>query len=364
MSKKPRRRTRNEEEAEWGARPAEDEDISSKKPRSFAKKKLALVLGYAGTGYSGLQVNPNVETIEKTLEEAIFQAGGISEDNHKDLQKLKWARAARTDKGVHALGNVVSLKINPETTVDQINEKLPNDIRVFGIVKVTKSFNAKVMCSSRKYCYVLPSYALAGDIASLKSDQLDCFQVQRTHIDQLNEILERFQGTFNFHNFTIRRQATDKSCMRYMRVVRVSDTFKYGDLEFIRIGIHGDSFMIYQIRKMIGSALAVYHRRIPKDELSGEALLSKDRKASMPVVPGAGLYLDQCIFDTYNTKVEKLQGNQGVREELQIEHYERIRQQFFKDTILRDICQREGYQRVSRMGIEFDWKVGVERRSL
>lgn len=75
------------------------------------KLKMCLLLAYRGTGYKGLQINPGTRTIEGDLENAIFKAGFLTEDNHNDLPKVRWSRAARTDKGVHAAGNVVSLKM-------------------------------------------------------------------------------------------------------------------------------------------------------------------------------------------------------------------------------------------------------------
>ena len=75
------------------------------------KKKYALMFGYSGVGYSGLQINPGVKTIEEDLERAIVKSGVIKEENSGDLRKSQWTRAGRTDKGVHALGQVVGIKM-------------------------------------------------------------------------------------------------------------------------------------------------------------------------------------------------------------------------------------------------------------
>jgi tRNA pseudouridine(38-40) synthase len=55
--------------------------------------------------------NPGFKTIESELERAIVKAGGIDEWNAGSFTKVNWQRCARTDKGVHACLNVVSLKI-------------------------------------------------------------------------------------------------------------------------------------------------------------------------------------------------------------------------------------------------------------
>jgi tRNA U38,U39,U40 pseudouridine synthase TruA len=76
------------------------------------KMKMACVVSYTGTGYKGLQINPGTKTIEGELEAAMHAAGLISDENHHEMSKLRWTRAARTDKGVHAAGNVVALRMD------------------------------------------------------------------------------------------------------------------------------------------------------------------------------------------------------------------------------------------------------------
>ena len=74
------------------------------------KRKVALFFGYVGAGYAGFQRNPGVEAVEDVLERALHAAGGVSAHNLGDLSKLSWSRAARTDKGVSAVGQVVGVK--------------------------------------------------------------------------------------------------------------------------------------------------------------------------------------------------------------------------------------------------------------
>lgn len=64
----------------------------------------------AGAGYLGMQKNPAVKTIEGDLEKALFQTGRIAAVNYGNLAKVAWQRCARTDKGVSAQGQIVSLK--------------------------------------------------------------------------------------------------------------------------------------------------------------------------------------------------------------------------------------------------------------
>lgn len=69
-------------------------------------------------------------------------------------------RCARTDKGVHAAGNVISLKLIVEDpdVVAKINAALPAQIRVWDIIRTTGSFSSYQLCDSRKYEYLVPSH--------------------------------------------------------------------------------------------------------------------------------------------------------------------------------------------------------------
>ncbi|CAE6465403.1 unnamed protein product [Rhizoctonia solani] len=170
------RGTRNDED-----KPADDGQ--EKAPR-LPKKKVAVLIGFCGTGYNGMQIQreAGTNTIENTLFDAMVKAGAVSKDNSDDPVKVNFQRAARTDAGVHAAGNVVSLKMitEPPDTADlvcKLNELLPPEIRVWTFVRATNAFNSRTYvdlcprlegvltfhnraCDSRVYEYMFPSSAL------------------------------------------------------------------------------------------------------------------------------------------------------------------------------------------------------------
>ena len=139
------------------------------------------MIGYSGTGYKGMQLyvqsggkpincechlthcrNHQEKTIEGDLFAAFVAAGAISKANADDPKKSSLVRCARTDKGVHAAGNVISLKLVTEDAdiVSKINEHLSPQIRVWGIERTNNSFSAYQLCDSRIYEYLIPSYCL------------------------------------------------------------------------------------------------------------------------------------------------------------------------------------------------------------
>lgn len=139
--------------------PFSKEEIAaeSRKP----KHKVAVMIGYAGSGYKGMQINAQEKTIEGDLFKAFVAAGAISKANADDPKKSSLVRCARTDKGVHAAGNVISLKLIVEEPdiVQKINEALPPQIRVWGIERTNGAFSCYQTCDSRWYEYLIPTYS-------------------------------------------------------------------------------------------------------------------------------------------------------------------------------------------------------------
>lgn len=349
-----------------------------KEPR-LPKRKVAVMIGYCGTGYHGMQYNPPNPTIEAELFKAFVEAGAISKANSNDLKKNGFMRAARTDKGVHAGGNLISLKmiIEDPDILQKINEQLPEGIRVWDIKRVNKAFDCRKMCSSRWYEYLLPTYSLIGpkpgtslyrtleegrvklpgaldddqeskefwanveaeahemfndeDIAEIKSyvpppkeeftgneeiylkvkkyKQMENahrrrYRISQAKLQKFRSTMEQYLGAHNFHNFTLGKDFKESSSIRYMKEIKVSEPFVIGDAqtEWISIKIHGQSFMLHQIRKMISMATLIARCGCPVERI-GQAYLAQ--KLNIPKAPALGLLLESPVFEGYNTRLEK-----------------------------------------------------------
>lgn len=153
-----RQNNRKEGIADAKANPFTQEEIEN--DARLPKRKVAVMMGYAGSGYKGMQMMPDQKTIEGDLFAAFIKAGAISKANADDPKKSSFVRCARTDKGVHAAGNVISLKliIEDEKVVEKINEHLPAQIRIWGIERTIGSFSCYQACDSRWYEYLIPSH--------------------------------------------------------------------------------------------------------------------------------------------------------------------------------------------------------------
>ena len=108
-----------------------------------------------------MQLNPRSKTIEGDIFSAFVKAGAISKANADDPKKSSFVRCARTDKGVHAAGNVISLKliIEDPDIINKINDNLPPQIRIWGVERTTGSFSCYQACDSRWYEYLIPTHS-------------------------------------------------------------------------------------------------------------------------------------------------------------------------------------------------------------
>ncbi|KAM7527595.1 hypothetical protein LguiB_031005 [Lonicera macranthoides] len=197
---------------------------SNYKWESFRKKKVVMRVGYVGTDYRGLQKQldqPSIATIEGALETALYNAGGIRDSNFGNLHKVGWGRSSRTDKGVHSLATMISLKMeipdyawkddpNGFALASYVNSYLPESIRVFSILPSQRRFDARRECNIRKYSYLLPA-----EIIGIKNN-LTAAEIN-SHLSDFKEILNSFEGEHPFHNYTIRSKYRKKFITKQFR---------------------------------------------------------------------------------------------------------------------------------------------------
>lgn len=216
--------------------------------------------------------------------------------------------------------------------IQDVNSKLPEDIRVFGLKRVTDKFNARRYCTARTYTYTLPSLAF-----SHYNDQMSQreYRISSDKLRLINELLQVYIGTKNFHNFTMSRIYSEKAFIRHMQHVNVSPPFLVGDVEFCVISIKGNSFMMYQIRKMIGLILAVIREVI--DASIFDAMFKRENEINCPTAPGLGLVLNRQHFDEY----DRHYGSDGSYEKLTWEDCDESVQHFHGKFIQSNIVQSE-----------------------
>jgi len=315
-----------------------EEESGNKEDRDEYKwkkwKKTACMLSFSGKDYMGMQSqrSQGLKTIEGELLEAFCKGGFIDPEWLDNPQKAFFQRASRTDKGVSALKMIVSLKLpaDDDGLVATMNTLLPPDIRLQATVKVTKNFNCKSAADARTYLYLLPTFAFspATEIVS------ESWRCEADTVANVNKVLKMFLGSHYYHNYTSGKLPLEPSSRRHMYEFVCGEPFEKEGMEWCILKIKGQSFMLHQIRKMIGMTLAIVrgHTSVSKlDETFG-----MDR-IDIPRAPGLGLVLDEVHFDRYN----KRYGSDGIHSPLSWEKVEHEVTTFRDDIVFADIMQTE-----------------------
>ena len=281
--------------------------------RTTRKVKVAILFGYSGNGYHGMQIQPDVKTIEQEMLNALGEAGFIAECNANDTSKVNLMRCARTDKGVHALGQVINIKLDMksddlEEAKKNLNLILPESFRIWDILKTTKGFHSKDMCSSRHYNYWLPTY-----IFDNTTEANDKFRASAEQLKKFQQIIELYVGSHKFHNFTNKVSGTQDKARRHIIaltanppvVVQYPEGSRATEGEWMKIQIHGQSFMLHQIRKMMSLAMIIIRYDLEITSLL-PLLYEESIKLNIPKAPALGLLLFHPEFDVYHQKLERL----------------------------------------------------------
>ncbi|XP_018495425.1 tRNA pseudouridine synthase A [Galendromus occidentalis] len=298
-------------------------------------KKFAMCLTYCGKGYLGLQKNPGFKTIEGDLLEACVKAGVITPESAEYPQGISFQRAARTDKGVSAARQILSLKLPttkepPEEMVRKINEHLVDQIRVIGLKRVTKNFNSKNNADARTYLYICPTFAFTPH------DQVvnESYRLPSERVEEINRLLKMYIGCHNFHNFTSGKLYTEASAKRVLFEVDCSSPFMVGKLEYVQFRLKGQSFMLHQIRKMVGTIIGIMRG------YTTEAFITRafgPEKLDVPKAPPLGLMLDTVHYTRYDDRY----GGDGSHETITWEEYQDVVHNFKVKHILPNIWDTE-----------------------
>lgn len=222
--------------------------------------KIAFKVAYIGTDFHGFQRQPNFPTVEGELFKA-FKRAGVMNDPNKSLYSI----AGRTDRGVHALGNVISLNPDSEATINQINYYLPPSIQIIGKCQVPDDFKPRY-AEHRHYKYVF-----------LK----DPYDESNLSLEKMREASAILKGCHNFQNFTKR---CERIPIRTVKELTVSQNDGVTVIDVI-----GESFLWNMVRKMVKVITKVGNDEM--DMVEVELLLDPKFQASITPVPADGLIL-------------------------------------------------------------------------
>ncbi|MCP4921244.1 MAG: tRNA pseudouridine(38-40) synthase TruA [Proteobacteria bacterium] len=235
-----------------------------------------VVFEYDGSAYSGWQRQPNVRSVQGTVEDALCEVLGG--------QRVPLIASGRTDAGVHAFGQLCSFRTTvdrkPTSIRDGLNSKLPDDIACLVAAPAQPEFHAQRSATGKLYRYVLrigpvPSALRAGRYWGVRWP-LD--------LDAMNEALVHLTGEHDFTSF----RAAGCSARSPVRELRRADVHVLGDE--MRFEFYGAGFLRHMVRNIVGSTLEVGRGRKPATWMA-ELRDARDRGLGGRTAPGCGLFL-------------------------------------------------------------------------
>lgn len=236
--------------------------------------RLAALVEYVGSKYSGWQRQHHAVTVQGEIERALSQIANAT---------VTISCAGRTDAGVHALGQVIHFDTDavrePVSWLFGANALLPPDISLRWIQNVDSEFHARYSALGRQYRYVIHDQqarsALLNGRVTWSRQSLDS--------ELMHHAGQCLLGENDFSAFRA-AECQSKSSMRNLKKLSVSR-----DNSLILIDVEANAFLHHMVRNIAGVLIAVGSGKQPVEWVS-EVLESKMRSKAGVTADAAGLY--------------------------------------------------------------------------
>jgi tRNA pseudouridine38-40 synthase len=245
--------------------------------------RFKLLIEYAGTRYSGWQIQKNARTVQGEIDRAVREVAR--------RQEFELYGAGRTDAGVHARAQVAHLELYtdlpPEALRRRLNDELPSDIHIRVVEKVPHRFHARHDALSRSYVYQISRRrtAFGKPFVWWVREPLD--------VSHMRAAAASFVGMKNFAAFTDDEPEEKSTVVLVDRIELV----EAGALLLIRI--QGSHFLWKMVRRIAGVLVAVGRGDLRVDE-AARLVASGDATARVSpaalTAPAAGLFLEGVYY--------------------------------------------------------------------
>ena len=243
--------------------------------------RFKLTIEYAGTRYSGWQIQKNAKTIQGEIDRAVREI-----TKRKDFELYG---SGRTDAGVHALAQVAHLDVvtnlPSETLRRRLNDDLPADINILDAVQVPHRFHARHDAVARRYLYQIARRrtAFAKPFVWWVKDPIDA--------GRMRDAARVFVGFKDFDAFAESDGSEPADRSTHVLVDRL-DIDEQGDL--MLVVIEGSHFLWKMVRRIVGVLVEVGRGSL--DAAAATSLLAGGGAVARFTAPASGLFLERVYY--------------------------------------------------------------------
>ncbi|MBF0589435.1 MAG: tRNA pseudouridine(38-40) synthase TruA [Magnetococcales bacterium] len=244
--------------------------------------RYRLTVEYDGGAYCGWQRQKDCLTVQEVLEKGLRQLFG---------HPVELLCAGRTDKGVHATGQVAHFDAwqprSPETIVRAVNALSPSTVAVLAATRVSTDFHARYSATYREYLYRLLDRRLVP--SALDRDRVWCTPGRTLDAERMRQAGATLMGTHDFSAF----RAAGCQAKHPIRTVQRLELLRRGEELHLIMG--ANAFLYHMVRNVVGTLVQVGQGRWSADRFQ-EVFQSLDRRNAGPTAPPQGLYLTRVEY--------------------------------------------------------------------
>lgn len=243
-------------------------------------RRIKLEISYDGTNYCGWQSQPDVPTIQNSLEKLLGKITG---------EQISVTGSGRTDAGVHAIKQVASFGTNSNLDImvfqKALNGLLPFDIRIIKVEEAPLSFHPIRDAISKRYRYLIddnsPPFPMTRNYCWICKDQIN--------LEVMNYAGNFLLGEHDFSSFqtTGSPKKTTIRTILDVKIERLEASLLYPP--FVCIEVEATGFLYNMMRSIVGTLLMLTRSNCP--ESMHTIINSRSRAAAGQTAPPQGLYL-------------------------------------------------------------------------